>query len=66
MEIVKAQGKEVRCHIAIYVSNFEEACKYLGEKGFELEEPKIKKGVKAAYLKDSDPLGNRVHLIYKT
>ncbi len=52
------------CHIAIRVSNFEEACKYLLEKGIELEEPKIEKNVKTVFLKNPDAAGNRIQLIY--
>jgi 2-dehydro-3-deoxyphosphogluconate aldolase/(4S)-4-hydroxy-2-oxoglutarate aldolase len=51
-------------HVAIRVSNFEEACKHLQKMGLELEAPKIKKGVKAVFLKTPDPSGNKVHLIY--
>jgi len=61
---VMKQPEETKCHIAIRVSNFEEACRHLQEKGIELEEPRIKKGVKAAFLKKPDPAGNRVHLLY--
>jgi len=57
---------EIPCHIAIRVSNFEEACKYLTEHGVQLDEPKIKKGVKAAFLKEPDKAGNRVHLFCVT
>jgi len=63
IEVMKAPDP-VKCHIAIHVSNFEEACRYLQERGIELEEPKIKKGVKAIFLKNPDPAGNRVHLLY--
>ncbi len=65
IEVLKEQvyGK---CHIAIRVSNFDEACRYLEEKGVELEEPIIVKGVgKVVYLKSPDPTGNRVHLIFR-
>ena len=34
------------------------------ELGIQLEEPKIKKGVKAVFLKEADKAGNRVHLFY--
>jgi len=64
IEVVKTPEKETKCHIAIHVSNFEEACRSLREKGSELEEPIIRKGVKAVYLKNPDLLGNRIHLIY--
>jgi len=63
IEVMK-QPEAIKCHIAIRVSNFEEACRHLQEKGIELEEPRIKKGVKAAFLKKPDPAGNRVHLLY--
>lgn len=65
IEIIKEPEENVRCHIAIHVSNFEAACKYLREKGIELEEPIIKKGVKAAFLKKPDPVGNRIHILYQ-
>lgn len=64
IEVMK-KPEPIKCHIAIRVSNFEEACKYLQEKGIELEEPKIKKDVKIVFLKNRDPTGNKVHLIYK-
>lgn len=65
IEIMKTPEENVKCHIAIQVSNFEGACKYLQEKGIELEEPAIKKNVKAAYLKKPDPVGNRIHIFYQ-
>ena len=63
MEIVK-EPAQYPCHIALRVSNFEEACKYLEERGIQLEEPKIKKGVKSVFLKAPDKAGNRIHLFY--
>ncbi len=63
IEVMKTAG-DAKCHVAIRVSNFEEACRCLQKKGIELEEPKIKKGIKAVFLKEPDPAGNRVHLIY--
>ncbi|MCD6465455.1 bifunctional 4-hydroxy-2-oxoglutarate aldolase/2-dehydro-3-deoxy-phosphogluconate aldolase [Candidatus Bathyarchaeota archaeon] len=63
IEIMKSPSS-VKCHIAIRVSNFEAACECLKKMGIELEEPKIKKGVKIVFLKNPDPAGNRVHLIY--
>jgi 2-dehydro-3-deoxyphosphogluconate aldolase/(4S)-4-hydroxy-2-oxoglutarate aldolase len=62
MEIMKEPTNQP-CHIAIRVSNFEHACKYLMERGVQFEEPKIKKGVKAVFLKNPDKAGNRVHLL---
>lgn len=55
---------EPKLYMAIHVSNFEEVCKYLKDKGFELEETVIKKRVKAVCLNGSDPLGNKVDLIH--
>jgi 2-dehydro-3-deoxyphosphogluconate aldolase/(4S)-4-hydroxy-2-oxoglutarate aldolase len=52
------------CHLAIRVSNFDEACKYLTDRGIQLEEPKIKKGIKTVFLKEPDKAGNTVHLYY--
>lgn len=63
IEVMKEQA-HAPCHLAIRVSNFEEACKYLTERGVQLEEPKIKKGVKSVFLKESDKAGNRIHLLY--
>lgn len=64
IEIMK-KPEDVKCHVAILVSNFEEAYQCLQKMGIELEEPRIKKGVsKSAFLKNSDPAGNRVHILY--
>jgi len=52
------------CHIAILVSDFEAAVEDLKAKGFELLEPSIKPTLKAVYLKDPDPAGNTVHLLW--
>jgi 2-dehydro-3-deoxyphosphogluconate aldolase/(4S)-4-hydroxy-2-oxoglutarate aldolase len=64
IEVMK-KPEPTKCHVAIRVSNFEEACEYLQERGIELEEPKVKKDVKIAFLKSSDPTGNKIHLIYR-
>ncbi len=66
IEVMKSPEADVRGHVAVYVSNFEAACNYLKEKGIELEEPTIKAGVKAVYLKEKDPAGNKVHLVYRS
>jgi 2-dehydro-3-deoxyphosphogluconate aldolase/(4S)-4-hydroxy-2-oxoglutarate aldolase len=65
IEIMK-NGNTDRSHIAIKVSDFEAACEILKAKGIELEEPKTKNGVKAVFLKNTDPAGNRVHLLWTT
>jgi 2-dehydro-3-deoxyphosphogluconate aldolase/(4S)-4-hydroxy-2-oxoglutarate aldolase len=64
IEVDKAPG-EARCHIAIRVSNFEEAVAALQAKGVALKEPNIKPDVKAVYLQDPDPDGNLVHLLWR-
>ena len=63
IEIIKEPSAE-KCHIAIRVSNFEAACEYLKKMGIELEEPKIGKGYKSVFLKNPDPAGNRIHILY--
>lgn len=65
IEVMK-KPELVRCHIAIRVSNFGKACEYLQKTGIELEEPKIKKDVKTVFLKNPDPAGNRIHIIYSS
>jgi 2-dehydro-3-deoxyphosphogluconate aldolase/(4S)-4-hydroxy-2-oxoglutarate aldolase len=62
IEIMK-EPSEHPCHIAVKVSNFEEACKYLADRGIEVEEPKLKKAAKAVFLKSPDKVGNRIQLI---
>ena len=63
IEIIKTPSP-IKCHIAIRVSNFEAACEYLRKMGIKLEEPQISNGYKVVFLKDPDPAGNRVHLVY--
>lgn len=53
-----------RCHVAVRVSNFEKAVASLEAQGVALEEPIIRPGVKAAFLKERDPAGNLVHLYW--
>jgi len=55
-----------RCHVAIRVSDFEKAVAALKAQGVELEEPKIKADVKAVFLRERDPAGNLVHLLWTT
>lgn len=66
IEVMKTPQKGIQAHVAINTSNFEAACANLKEKGLELEEPTIKPGVKAVYLKKTDPAGNKVHLICRS
>jgi len=53
-----------RCHVAVRVSHFEKAVAALKAQGVELEEPRIKSNAKAVYLKERDPAGNLVHLLW--
>ncbi|MBC7249110.1 MAG: bifunctional 4-hydroxy-2-oxoglutarate aldolase/2-dehydro-3-deoxy-phosphogluconate aldolase [Anaerolineae bacterium] len=63
IEIMK-EALTDRCHVAVRVSNFEKAVEALKAQGVEFEEPKIKPGVKAVFLKERDPAGNLVHLLW--
>lgn len=63
LEIVKEAVTD-RCHVAIRVSNFEKAVASLEARGVALEEPVIRPGTKAAFLKERDPAGNLVHLFW--
>jgi 2-dehydro-3-deoxyphosphogluconate aldolase/(4S)-4-hydroxy-2-oxoglutarate aldolase len=62
---INREGATDRCHIAIEVSDFDSAVAALQAKGIELEEPKVKPDSKAAFLKQTDPAGNRVHLLWR-
>ena len=53
-----------QAHVCVLVSNFEAALEELRAKGFEFEEFGEKPGLKAAYLKGTDPAGHRVHLLW--
>lgn len=64
LEIMKSPA-DVRTHVAISVSDFEDAVRKLQEKGIALENPNIKSHVKAVYLKNPDPAGNLVHLLWR-
>jgi len=64
IEVMK-QGDTNRCHLAIEVSDFEAAVAALQAKGIELEPPRIFPDLKAIWLKQSDPAGNQVHLIWR-
>ena len=52
------------CHVAIRVSNFEEAVVALQAKGVTFKEPNVKPDQKAVYLNETDPDGNQVHLLW--
>lgn len=63
IEVLKKKGAGA-CHVAIRVANFEVAVEALKAHNIELEEPKIKPGLKSAFLKETDPAGNQVHLLW--
>jgi len=63
IEVMKAEPDRP-CHLAVLVSDFEAAVEDLKAKGVELLEPNIKPTVKAVYLKNPDPAGNTVHLLW--
>ena len=63
IEIMKGEPNRP-CHIAIRVSDFEAAVQALREKGVALMEPSIRPNVKSVYLRDPDPAGNTVHLLW--
>jgi len=63
IEIMK-EPSQPKTHVAVRVSNYEEAKAALLAKGFEFEEESEKGGVKAGYLTTADPAGHRVHLLY--
>ncbi len=64
IEISKSESSP-HSHIAVCVSNFEAAVEALKARGVELEEPILKSTSKAIYLKQPDPAGNRIHLIWR-
>ena len=63
IEVMKREPNRP-CHIAVLVSDFEAAVEDLKAKGVELLEPTIRPTVKAVYLKEPDPAGNTVHLLW--
>jgi len=64
IEVMK-QGDTDRCHLAIQVTDFEAAVAALQARGLEVEQPVIRADLKAAYLKQTDPAGNRIHLLWR-
>ena len=62
IEIMKQLDQDM-AHVAIRVHNFDLACEALRAKGFMLDDSRIIGKTKLAYLKQRDPIGNRVHVI---
>ncbi len=64
IEVMKEPVSD-RFHIAIRVADFDAAVAALQARGIELEEPNVKPESKAVYLEQTDPAGNRVHLLWQ-
>ena len=62
LEVMKDAAGQAHLHVAVHVSNFEEAVAVLEAKGVALKEPFIGPRLKIVYLQDTDPEGNLVHL----
>lgn len=64
VEVPKAPAGEARLHLALRVSNFEEAAAALQARGIGLRDPVLKPDAKSAYLDVTDPEGNLIHLLW--
>ena len=64
IEILK-DHEPTKAHVAIKVRHFELACRMLAGKGIEFEPVKDFGRVKAIFLKQRDPAGHKVHLLYQ-
>jgi hypothetical protein len=64
IEILK-DHESTKAHLAIKVRHFERACRALQNMGFELEPVKDFGRIKAVFLKQRDPAGYKIHLLYQ-
>ena len=64
IEILK-DHEPTKAHVAIKVHHFDLACRMLADKGVEYEPVKDFGRVKAVFLKQRDPAGHKVHLLYQ-
>jgi 2-dehydro-3-deoxyphosphogluconate aldolase / (4S)-4-hydroxy-2-oxoglutarate aldolase len=64
LEMMKGPEGE-RPHIGVSVGDFEAAVEELKARGYELDEPKISPTSKLVYLKERDPAGNLVHIVWR-
>lgn len=64
IEVLPPSGS-VRCHVAVRVADFDAAVEALQAQGVDLEDPIVLPGMKLQYLKEPDPAGNRVHIVWK-
>jgi 2-dehydro-3-deoxyphosphogluconate aldolase/(4S)-4-hydroxy-2-oxoglutarate aldolase len=62
-EVMKTR-QDTPVHIAVRVSDFEEAVAALKAKGIGIRDAKASAGFKSAYLEQNDPEGNPVHLLW--
>ncbi len=63
VEVAKSSSK-THAHIAVRVSDFEEAVAALKSRGIGVKDPVLKPDVKSAYLDVTDPEGNPVHILW--
>jgi hypothetical protein len=64
IEILK-DHEPTKAHVAIKVRHFDLACRMLADKGVEFGPVKDFGRVKAVFLKQRDPAGHKVHLLYQ-
>ena len=64
IEVVK-QNTQSGVHIAVQVEDMEAAIHHLSDKGIETEPTVILPNISWTYLKQTDPLGNHVHLVWR-
>jgi 2-dehydro-3-deoxyphosphogluconate aldolase / (4S)-4-hydroxy-2-oxoglutarate aldolase len=60
-----AAPKGESCHIGVHVKDFDGAMADLKARGFELDEPRVAGSSKLVYLKQRDPGGNLVHIVWR-
>ena len=65
IEAMKGPAGEA-CHIGVKVLDFEAAMAELKARGYELDEPRIGATSKLVYLKQRDPAGNLVHIVWRS
>ena len=65
IEVVKA-AQAGQVHLAISVSDFDDAVADLRGRGFEVEAPpRVGPAFKSAFLETPDPAGHRVHIVWR-
>jgi hypothetical protein len=61
--LAEPQGE--RCHLAVRVRDFDAAVADLSARGYALEAFSVSQKAKLAYLRDRDPVGNLVHIMWR-